>query len=209
MATKTKAPAPAATGLGDFAAPVQPATKRPNQEIIQVDTTTAKHVDALVKAKAELDDAKERVDANGAKLKQYGRNLLVNAIKAGQTVASVILASAKHGAMYIPTDRFAKIKEEALDQVRSLLGDKYVKTTTVYSFNPELVAKYGKEITAALQSLDIPADDKRKLLNATLEHEYTFGINEVGAVAKERNLEVSAVLELVGVVEQIKIAKTK
>lgn len=203
---KTKAiKAPAAIGLGDFAAPAPETNKRPTHETVAVDAATAKQLDAFVKAKSDLDSAKAIVDATGVVLKEFGRKWLVPLLKAGKDATSVILASPKNGAMYIPTDRFARIKPENLDAVREVVGAENVNSVTEYTFDTEMVAKYGPQIAQALKSLQIPEGDKLKLLVPNLVHTYTFGLNDVARVATERGVSIETVLDTVGVVEQMKV----
>ena len=202
--TKVKTPV-LTLGLGSFATPAPTTAARDKKDTILVDAATAKHVDAFVKAKADLDEATARAAVHGAKLKEFGRDHLVKSIQEGKSAESVILASPKSGALYIPTDRFTQIKDDTLETVREVLGEEHVQATTLYTFDPELVARYGAQITKALQQLAIPAEEKTKLLTAKTVYSYTFGLDEVGAVAKKKGIAVSTVLETVGVVEQLKV----
>ncbi len=73
--------------------------------------------------------------------------------------------------MVIPMDKYTVLNADTV----SLVDESIVETTTTFSFNEVLLARYMDVISEAIGSLDIPDEDKAVLIQAKTSHKIKSG----------------------------------
>ena len=87
----------------------------------------------------------------------------------GRKPDSFILQSAGHNMLVIVQDKYLKMTEtKEATLIDHGFGD-MIQETTIYKFDPVLAKKYEEQIDAALEAMDIPAEDKALLVKADVE----------------------------------------
>lgn len=155
----------------------------------------------------KLDELQAEINSDGAIIKEAGRVETIDLLKKNIPFQSFKLASTTNGLLYICQNRFAKLDADGHKAAAEIIGEKYLRKTTEYKFNKEMVEKHGSKIAAAIAKLDIPNEDKAKLLVSTDLFEYTFELDEIGQVAKESKVSVDVIFETVKPVQQLKGGK--
>jgi hypothetical protein len=209
MATKTKnAPA---LNLDSFTTVVPKATKSTDKkEVVMTEGAIAKMIDQYQEAKEAKEAAEGRLKEAEVVVKEAGRKHAIKTMFAqGKDFASFILSSASNGLLYIVQDRFKMITAENVDLVRSIVGEENVVKETKYILNPDVLAKHQEKIARAIQALDLPAEDKSALLLGQHSYRYTFDLNDIGRIAKERRTSVDQIFEATVPVQQLKTRAEK
>lgn len=89
-------------------------------------------------------------------------------VKTGETGSFSVEAHSetgkKVGYMFIPTDNYIKITKEDAILLEKELGKDITEENTSYELDEEMVNKYGEEIEKMLETMNIPEEDKEKLL---------------------------------------------
>lgn len=91
--------------------------------------------------------------------------------KTGKNPGSVMIES-KVGldtaqVMFIPQDKYITITPDKAEVLREEYGDAIVEENTVFSFDDEMIQKYGDVISALIENCDeIDANDKEKIVKA-------------------------------------------
>jgi hypothetical protein len=115
------------------------------------------------KAKADMisDEVREVAKEKWAELYQ----------KTGKNPGSVMIES-KSGldtaqVMFIPQDKYITINAEKAETLREEYGDDIVEENTTFSFDDEMIQKYGEVLSALIENSDEIADaDKDKIIKA-------------------------------------------
>ena len=101
---------------------------------------------------------------------------------------SFILQSGGANVLVIIQDKYLKITETKEQMLRENKLGELIEEKTVFSFNPDLLQKYEKEISNALSKIkDIPDEEKEKLIEATVEKTVKKGTIET--LAQYKNVE--------------------
>ena len=78
--------------------------------------------------------------------------------------------------MFDPTDRYVSINEERAEELRETYGDDIVEEKTVFSFDSEMVEKYGEVISRLIEECtEISERDKEKIIKATNSYSIAKG----------------------------------
>lgn len=196
--------------LGQFAK-AKPTTKSTNDEKknFRVPANVAAAINGYVQASLDLDAAEAKKAQHEAVVKSHGFDLAAEMLGKGEEFESFILSSQENGLLYILQDKFGKLDAKKAAAARALLGEDSVTETTTYTFNDEVLQRHGDKIAAMIETLDIPAEDKEILLESTTSWKFSFGLNQIGSVAKEKSLTASKVMEIVKPTQQLKVRGKK
>lgn len=128
------------------------------------------------KAKADMisDEVREVAKEKWAELYQ----------KTGKNPGSVMIES-KSGldtaqVMFIPQDKYITINAEKAETLREEYGDDIVEENTTFSFDDEMIQKYGEVLSALIENSDeIADDDKDKIIKAVTKFTVAKGTIDV------------------------------
>jgi hypothetical protein len=104
--------------------------------------------------------------------------------KTGKNPGSVMV-EAKSGldtaqVMFVPTDRYITINAEKAETLREEYGDDIVEETTTFSFDDEMIQKYGEVLSSLIENSDEIADaDKDKIIKAITKFTVAKGTIDV------------------------------
>ena len=104
--------------------------------------------------------------------------------KTGKNPGSVMI-EAKSGldtaqVMFVPTDRYITINAEKAETLREDYGDDIVEENTTFSFDDEMIQKYGEVLSAMIENSDEIADaDKDKIIKAVTKFTVAKGTIDV------------------------------
>ena len=115
------------------------------------------------KAKADMisDEIKDLSKSEWAKLyDRTGKNpgsVMIEAVD-GEDTAQV---------MFLPTDKYITITEDRANELRDNYGDEIVEEKTSFSFDNDMIEKYGEVLSALIENSDeISDDDKDRIIKA-------------------------------------------
>jgi hypothetical protein len=158
----------------------------------------------LKRDKAEADIISDEVKDIGKEL--WSRNYL----STGKNPGSVMLES-KQGldtaqVMFLPTDKYITINEDRAAELVETFGESAVEEKTSFSFDNEMIDKYGEVISQLIESCpDISEEDKEKIIKATVSYSVAKGtIDKLKSYSEESGLEIVSILDEVKPVIAIK-----
>jgi len=153
------------------------------------------------KAKADMlsDEIKETSKSEWVRLYE----------KTGKNPGSIMIES-KSGldvaqTMFVPSDKYISISSDRAESLVEKYGDTIVEEKTTFSFDNDMIEKYGEVISSLIEACDeIDEDDKSKIIKAvsifsiakgTIDKMPTFGsvseiMEEVKPVVALKNVEV-------------------
>ena len=193
------------SSLSQFATTKKTAAKN-EKENHKMEGTLSAELHNYIEANKQIDHFTAIKAASESVLKGHGQHLMCDKMEKGRKVESFIMSNDKgESLLYIVQDRFRSIKDqETAEAIKAMLGADSVKTTEYFSFNPEVLARHQDKIAKAIMELNIPDEDKNILLVNTPKIEYTFGVDEIPAVAKKAGQTVETVFTLTQPVQQLK-----
>jgi hypothetical protein len=69
--------------------------------------------------------------------------------------------------MFIPQDKYITVNAERADELRSTYGEEIVEEKTTFSFDNEMIEKYGEVLSSLIEGCsEISAKDKEKIIKA-------------------------------------------
>lgn len=104
----------------------------------------------------------------------------------GRKPDSFVMQSNGANMLVIVQDKFLSMNETKEQALRDHKLDSFIDEKTVYSFDPVLLDKYEKEISAALQKLKIPDDEKERLITAEVVKSVKKGALELLPSLKDK-----------------------
>lgn len=121
--------------------------------------------------------------------------------KTGKNPGSVML-EAKEGldvsqVMLVPSDGYIKIGEDRAEYLVETFGEDIVEEKTNFSFDSEMVQKYGEILSQLIESCDeIDEDDKEKIVKATVSYSISKGtIDKLKTYSNKTDIEISSIVE--------------
>lgn len=171
----------AKTNLFDKAKKSAPATKAKKEEKTKVvvagkefdsNLVTFTKLDKEIKEKtAEMNIAKESV-------KNVGKSewiKLYETLKRNPESFNLVSESGA-SVMMLASDKYLKADETRVSELTEKYGEGIVKENTVFSFNPDLLQKYGDVISKLIESCtEISDEDKENLIVAETAYEVAKG----------------------------------
>ena len=118
----------------------------------------------VAKAKADMisDELRDVAKSEWAKLYD----------KTGKNPGSVMLEHVNSNddtaqLMFIPQDKYITVNAERADELRSTYGEEIVEEKTTFSFDNEMIEKYGEVLSSLIEGCsEISAKDKEKIIKA-------------------------------------------
>ena len=82
--------------------------------------------------------------------------------------------------MFVPTDKYITINAEKAETLREEYGDEIVEENTTFSFDDEMIQKYGEVLSAMIENSDEIAEaDKDKIIKAVTKFTVAKGTIDV------------------------------
>jgi hypothetical protein len=118
----------------------------------------------VAKAKADMisDELRDVAKSEWAKLYD----------KTGKNPGSVMLEHVNSNddtaqLMFIPQDKYITVNADRADELRSTYGEEIVEEKTTFSFDNEMIEKYGEVLSSLIEGCsEISAKDKEKIIKA-------------------------------------------
>jgi len=128
--------------------------------------------------------------------------------KTGKNPGSVMLESRlgedTAQVMFVPSDKYISLTSEKADTLREELGEDIVEEKTTFSFDNDMIEKYGEVLSMLIENCqDISDEDKGKIIKATT----TFSVSKGTIDCMKKYGEVSEVMEMVKPVIALKGAE--
>lgn len=124
--------------------------------------------------------------------------------KTGKNPGSIML-EARSGldiaqTMFVPSDKYISINEDRANYLVETFGEKAVDEKTSFSFDNEMVDKYGEILSRLIEECDeIDEDDKEKIIKATTVYSVAKG-----TIDKLKDYSEDSEMEIVTIVEEVK-----
>lgn len=176
-------------------------------QVIEIPATLAKIVDEYVEGRAELDRLEKRLNIKTKEdaLKIYAKTRVIDNLSRDSGGTSITMAGKKNSVIVAVTDRPKKITDDRYDEVIGSVGNRGITEDVVYAINPEVYARHKKAIAAALASIDIPEEDRKKLLIKTTTRRFTFSLASMLEFTKKFKLSFQDVFSAYEPTIQIRI----
>ena len=102
--------------------------------------------------------------------------------------------------MFVPSDKYITINEDRANYLIETYGEDAVEEKTTFSFDAEMVEKYGEILSELISnSEDIDDEDKRRIIKATR----SFSVKK-GAIDKFKDFAEQADADVLQIVEEFK-----
>lgn len=103
--------------------------------------------------------------------------------------------------MFVPTDKYITITAERAEELQETYGEEIVEEKTVFSFDNDMIEKYGEILSRMIEeSSEIADKDKEKIIKATTAYSVAKGTIDVF----KKYGEVSEMIEMVKPVVALK-----
>lgn len=150
------------------------------------------------KAKADMisDELRDLGKSEWAKLyEQTGKNpgsVMLEHVNSNDDTAQL---------MFVPTDKYITITAERAEELQETYGEEIVEEKTVFSFDNEMIEKYGEILSRLIEeSTEIAEKDKEKIIKATTAYSVAKGTID----SFKKYGEVSEMIEMVKPVVALK-----
>ena len=78
--------------------------------------------------------------------------------------------------MFVPTDKYITITADRAEELQETYGDEIVEEKTVFSFDNDMIEKYGEILSRMIEeSSEIAEKDKEKIIKATTKYSVAKG----------------------------------
>ena len=167
-----------AKGLFDKAkkaAPTTTAKAKDEKTRIRIeDPSFFDQIEKLEKLQDTMKVSKAKADMISDELRDLGRSKWADLYESkGKNPGSVMLEFVKENddtaqLMFVPTDKYITINSERAEELRETYGEEIVEEKTVFSFDNEMIEKYGEILSRLIEeSTEIAEKDKEKIIKAT------------------------------------------
>lgn len=130
-------------------------------------------IEKLEKLQDLMKKSKAQADMISDELRDLGKSEYAKLYeKQGKNPGSVMLEHVKDNddvaqLMLIPSDAYIKINDERAEELREQFGEEIVEEKTVYSFDNDMIEKYGEVISELIENSDkIAEKDREKIIKA-------------------------------------------
>jgi len=99
--------------------------------------------------------------------------------------------------MFVPSDKYISINEDRAAVLTEKYGDDIVTEATTYSFNSEMIEKYGEVLSTLITDCDdIEEEDKSKIIKAEVNFSVTKGsIDKMKEYSESTEVDITEVME--------------
>lgn len=166
-------------------APAKP-TKKDDKVRIRIQEDQAAEIFDKIEKLSTLQDNmkrdKAKADMISDELRDLGKEKWVELYEdMGRNPGSVFIESVNElddtaQFMFVPSDRYITINEERAEELREAYGDAIVEEKTVFSFDNDMIEKYGEVISRLIEECaEISERDKEKIIKATNSYSVAKG----------------------------------
>jgi len=159
-------------------------TKAKDEKVSLVveDPTFFSKVEKLEALNDQMKAAKAKADMISDELRDLGKAEWAKLYeKTGKNPGSVMLEHVNDAddtaqLMFVPTDKYITINEERAEELKETYGEEIVEEKTVFSFDNEMIEKYGEILSRLIEESDeISEKDKEKIIKATTSYSVAKG----------------------------------
>lgn len=91
--------------------------------------------------------------------------------------------------LFVPSDKYISVSEERAEELRETFGEEIVEEETTFSFDSQMIEKYGEVLSMLIENCpDIADADREKIIKATTKYAVAKGtidkLNKYGDVAE-------------------------
>ena len=91
--------------------------------------------------------------------------------------------------MYVPSDKYITVTEARAEELRETFGEEIVEEETTFSFDSQMIEKYGEVLSMLIENCpDIADVDREKIIKATTKYSVAKGtidkLNQYGDVSE-------------------------
>lgn len=153
-----------------------PRTKAGKDEKVRIsieDSSFFDKIEKLEKLQDTMKIAKAKADMISDELRDLGKTEWAKLYEStGKNPGSVMLEHVNDAddvaqLMFVPTDKYITITEARADELREAYGDEIVEEKTTFSFDNDMIEKYGEILSTLIENCDeITAKDREKIIKA-------------------------------------------
>lgn len=167
-------------------------------------------VQTLESLQDRMKSDKAKADMISDEIKDLGKEKWADLYqKSGRNPGSVMIESVVGGdtaqVMFVPSDKYITVGAERAEALREQYGEEIIEEKTTFSFDNDMIEKYGEVLSRLIEESDeISDDDKGKIIKAvtafsvakgTIDVMKSYGkvedvMNEVKPVIALKNVEV-------------------
>lgn len=165
------------------AAPVK--TAKGKDEKVRISIEDSSFFDKISKLETLQDNMKRdkaKADMISDELRDLGKSEWAKLYqKTGKNPGSVMLEHVNEvddtaQLMFVPTDKYITINAERAETLREEFGEEIVEEKTTFSFDNEMIEKYGEVLSRLIEESDeISARDKEKIIKAVTVYSVAKG----------------------------------
>ena len=165
------------------AAPVK--TGKGKDEKVRISIEDSSFFDKISKLETLQDNMKRdkaKADMISDELRDLGKSEWAKLYqKTGKNPGSVMLEHVNEvddtaQLMFVPTDKYITINAERAETLREEFGEEIVEEKTTFSFDNEMIEKYGEVLSRLIEESDeISARDKEKIIKAVTVYSVAKG----------------------------------
>jgi anionic cell wall polymer biosynthesis LytR-Cps2A-Psr (LCP) family protein len=146
------------------------------------DPTFFEKVEKLEELQETLKSAKAKADLISDELKDIAKELWADEYeKTKKNPESVMIVQENStgdtaSMMLVPTDKYISINEERAEELKEAYGEDIVEEKTVFSFDSDMVEKYGEVLSMLIENCDeIKESDREKIIKAVTTYSVAKG----------------------------------
>jgi hypothetical protein len=175
-------------------APKKTSAKDKKVRLVVEDSTFFEKVEKLEELQETLKSAKAKADLISDELKDIAKELWADEYeKTKRNPESVMIVQEVNGDtsqfLFVPTDKYITINEERAEELKEAYGEDIVEEKTVFSFDSDMVEKYGEVLSMLIENCDeIEESDREKIIKAVTTYSVAKGtidkFNQYGEVVE-------------------------
>lgn len=138
-------------------------------------------VEKLEQLNDTLKSAKAQADMISDEIKDLAKSEWAEYYdKTGKNPESVMICQEVNGetaqVMFVPSDKYITVTEARAEELRETYGEEIVEEETTFSFDSEMIEKYGEVLSMLIENCDDIAEaDKEKIIKATTKYAVAKG----------------------------------
>jgi len=146
------------------------------------DPTFFEKVEKLEELQETMKSAKAKADLISDELKDIAKELWADEYeKTKKNPESVMIVQENESGstsqfLFVPTDKYISINEERAEELKEAYGEDIVEEKTVFSFDSDMVEKYGEVLSMLIENCDeIKESDREKIIKAVTTYSVAKG----------------------------------
>jgi hypothetical protein len=176
-------------------APKKTSAKDKKVRLVVEDSTFFEKVEKLEELQETLKSAKAKADLISDELKDIAKDKWAAQYESTKVnPESVMIVQENENGdtaqfMFVPTDKYISINEERAEELKEAYGEDIVEEKTVFSFDSDMVEKYGEVLSMLIENCDeIEESDREKIIKAVTTYSVAKGtidkFNQYGEVVE-------------------------